>query len=721
MRSAKTNAFMRPIKSHLLTSMLVIASLQPHFAADPISAIATNDQPYRLDTITVLGSAETGPANVGSATTISGGALTDRGVTSPRELTAITPNLTTFDANGDRTPRFSLRGLRENNFSYGESAVGIYVDDVPYSDLYTRGTPLFNVESGEFFRGPQPGLFGANRPGGVLNLLTRLPGNAVRANGSVSYGNYDALAINGGVSGPIVKDNLFLGLSGLFNQRDGYFDNLVTGNDPDTRETLAGRAQLRWLATDRVDITATVVADRMRDGAIITRPITAPGDIYDVEYDNDGHNDLESQTYSLRAAWTGDSVEAISVTTFRNWKQDLAGDFDFYLFEFNIPGTAPVRAFEGIASPKVESWSQEFRLQSLETDSALKWNSGLYWAHTTTDYSSGQRYGPDAAASLGNPFLFDGATDLVFGQRKTDNLALFGQTTYSATEKLDLTAGLRLEHFNVEGDRNHTFAGAPIAAVRTFDESYNSIQPKLAATFHLTTNLSAWASFTTGFQPGGFNPSSDLAALSTYDESTSLHYEIGSSASLLDGKLLLSAAGFWIDSDDYQVYRLVGPGPTDFSVLNAQAVRTLGAELELRALPCKQFEFRLAGGYQHAEFRDFTTPTAQNLDGNRVNFVPEFTLDASVTSRLKCGAFGTLGVTGVGEYWFDETNTAKQGEYALLYARVGWQGKHWGIAAFGKNLTGKKYYANALDLGGGTILGTPGDPLTWGIELSAKF
>ena len=718
-RLAKIHSWPATTSILLLNLAVVLAETQPPPAPTNLDA-----QPYRLGTVIVTGDVNDAPAVSASVSMVSGGELEDRGITSARDLTAITPNLATFDANGDRTPRFSLRGLRENNFSYGESAVAIYLDDVPYSDLYTRGMPLFDIYSGEFYRGPQPTLFGANRPGGVLNLMTRLPGNECRGHGTVSYGNYNAIGVAAGADGPIIKDHLFFGVSGFFNQRDGYFDNLVTGNDPDHHETLAGRAQLRWTPTERLDFTASVVADRFRDGGVIVRPLAAPGDLYDVAYDQDGHNHQNSQTYALRGAWTGDSVKAISVTSWRRWQQDVAGDFDF--LEFSFPGSLP--AVQGFAKPEVQQWSQEFRLESLDRDAAFKWNAGAYWSELATDYSSGRLYGPAAPIFL-SPMLSAGDTEVTSGRNRSDDYAMFGQGTYTVAEKLDLTAGLRFEYVDVKGNRNHTqtFSGFPIVNARSYEADFHSFQPRAGLAYHFTPEVVAWFNFTTGFQPGGFNPSSDTAALSKYDPAESLHYEIGAGANMFDGKLTARASGFWTDTHNYHVYRYAGPGPADFSVLNADEARTIGGELELRARPCEFFEFRLAGGYQHAGFRDFQTPNGQDLDGKTINFVPDFTIDASVTGRAKCGVYATVGVTAVGDYWFDEPNTAKQNAYGLLYARAGWQGKNFGVAIFGRNLTDEHYYANTLDLGpqpgypNGFLVGTPGDPLTFGGELSVRF
>ena len=83
----------------------------------------TNTQPYRLDTVVVSADSLPATGNISASTRITGTELENRQAFSMRELTALVPNLTTFDANGDRGPRFSLRGLRENNFKIGRAHV----------------------------------------------------------------------------------------------------------------------------------------------------------------------------------------------------------------------------------------------------------------------------------------------------------------------------------------------------------------------------------------------------------------------------------------------------------------------------------------------------------------------------------------------------------------------------------------------------------------------
>ena len=69
---------------------------------------------------------------------VAGGFFERGGFDDTRELTAIAPNTSIFDGNNQRTPRFSLRGFRENNFLIGEPTVALYVDDVPFTDVASR-------------------------------------------------------------------------------------------------------------------------------------------------------------------------------------------------------------------------------------------------------------------------------------------------------------------------------------------------------------------------------------------------------------------------------------------------------------------------------------------------------------------------------------------------------------------------------------------------------
>jgi len=126
-----------------------------------------------------------------SVTLLSGDTITMGGIQEVRDIQTVLPNFTVFDANNTRMPKFSVRGLRENNFGVGQSVVGLYVDGVPYTDMMSRGLSLYDVDHIEFLRGPQGTLYGAGAaPGGVINIRTRQPGAEWGGSAGLGYGDY---------------------------------------------------------------------------------------------------------------------------------------------------------------------------------------------------------------------------------------------------------------------------------------------------------------------------------------------------------------------------------------------------------------------------------------------------------------------------------------------------------------------------------------------------
>ena len=72
---------------------------------------------------------------------------------------------------------FSLRGIGTNVFSINiEPSVAIVVDDVPLVRSSQAFSDLLDIERIEVLRGPQSTLFGKNASAGVVNVITRDPG-----------------------------------------------------------------------------------------------------------------------------------------------------------------------------------------------------------------------------------------------------------------------------------------------------------------------------------------------------------------------------------------------------------------------------------------------------------------------------------------------------------------------------------------------------------------
>jgi iron complex outermembrane receptor protein len=180
--------------------------------------------------------------------------------------------------------------------------------------------------------------------------------------------------------------------------------------------------------------------------------------------------------------------------------------------------------------------------------------------------------------------------------------------------------------------------------------------------------------------------------------------------------------GFYSDVHNFQDSFPIGFG--SFVMLNAERVHTAGLETELLARPVHGLELTCRIGYVSSRFDRFATGNGVNLDGNDVDFVPEYTVDISTAWRPGHGLFLQAGAQGIGAFALDEANTARQSAYWLLNLRAGWEGRHCGFAVFGRNLLETHYVANAIHLvtpQGSTFLAIPSDPLTFGVEVFARF
>jgi iron complex outermembrane recepter protein len=688
-----------------------------------VQAFAQNSNaPAQLAPVTVTGAAVTAipQSDSSSATVVSGDEVQVGEITSTRDLTAQTPNLSVFDANDQRTPKFSFRGFRENNFGVGEPVVGLYVDDVPYFDLYSRGLALFDAQEIQFVRGDQGTLYGASGVGGVINVLTVQPQNQTHGYAEASYGDYNAQNYQLGLSGPLVTNKLFFGINGLDTSRIGFVYNNLIHDHPDSQNTLDLRGVLKWTPSDPWDITLTANAGRDNDGFVPTYEPGLDTSPFGVSRNINGYVDTDNLDEALKIGCDAGSVRVTSVMTHREWQQNVFQEVP------PPPPFNPMLEAEGFAAPKLEQWTEELRAESADPDAQLKWRAGMYYANADQRDDSGSITGAGS-----NPTTSDS---------QSDTYALFGQGTYTLWNQLDLTAGLRLtyDYRNMQRADSYPVGFGPPLGGLTFaanlSDEFTAAQPKFAVAWHFTPTLETYASVTAGYQSGGFNPYVDTPALSRFSPERDWQFETGVKSSWFDNKLSANAALFYTIADDYQTYRIDPLDPLEAYMLNAQRADLYGAELELTARPFKDLDLSAGAGYTEAQYARFTEPGAatltglpENLDGKAISFVPEFTANVSARYRLPWWHLYVRGeVIGVGRYHLDDSyNTTAgpttQDAYVLVNAQVGYESRHFEVYFFAKNIFDEHYFNNALNLGYPTLLLQTGDPDTYGVAVTARF
>ncbi len=150
-----------------------------------------------------------------------------------------------------------LRGLGPRN-------TRIFIDGVEMSDTsqsqshYAAGEmDMADIERIEVLRGPQPGRFGPDAGGGVVNIVTRRPAGPLSGQVGAEYGSFDTKRANASLSGARDRVDFRASLSGTWS--DGYsdFSRWRGGqeNDPFRQWAAAGRIGVQ--ATDELRLDAT--------------------------------------------------------------------------------------------------------------------------------------------------------------------------------------------------------------------------------------------------------------------------------------------------------------------------------------------------------------------------------------------------------------------------------------------------------------------------------
>lgn len=148
---------------------------------------------------------------------------------------------------------FKIRGIGADVVAQsGDAGVGVHMNDVPLTGNRLFEAEFYDVERVETLRGPQGTLYGRNSTGGVINVITNKPVLGERQSFVRSvFGTYDTFKLKAMSNVPI-GDKAAFRVAGSYLIRDGFADNLVTGNSIDDRDLYSIRATLAFEPNERL-------------------------------------------------------------------------------------------------------------------------------------------------------------------------------------------------------------------------------------------------------------------------------------------------------------------------------------------------------------------------------------------------------------------------------------------------------------------------------------
>ena len=623
----------------------------------------------------------------------------------------------------------ALQSIRGIQIFSENPAVATYVDGVNYLDILAGGFPLIDVERIEVLRGPQGTLYGRNAMGGVVNVITKSPGNQPELSALAEMGNlgHGRFAVN--YRSPLVKDRLFLSAGGLYQTDNGFLTNDTTGvarAEADAQgqrlgdqQTIYGSAKLTYLPSTSFSLALDVKAQRdwsdastffvqqSSDVAALARP-----DVINLGVV--GNHDRRIVTAALTAKYYGAGYTLESITAGQRINLAFA-DIESGGFRYS---TLDATTLGGFPDPQVV-WSQELRVASTG-NGPLSYTAGLYGFHQnafepTTNLAI--ELGPDFYGVTRNASSNYGA-------------AAFGELRYQITNKLQVTGGLRydVEHrvaeFNGFGDLVLTGGQFnELVADTSLSGDYSALSPRLAVRYQPNPNSTLYASYSRGFRAGGINTRrAPLGALQTFDPEFSNNYEVGYKVALAKFPLSLAATAFWIDWTDLQFFNVL-PNMA-FARTNVGDATSRGLELEVSTAPLAQLRIDVSAGYNETQYEDFLLSRftgETNVGGNRLSNAPIYTGYAAVTYDVDLGKDWLLqprlDYRRVGEQFTDIQNDIRVTPYGVANARLALSHGRYTLSLWGRNLTDERYLAYGSPDSSFTRRSTIAPPRTYGLTI----
>ncbi len=336
---------------------------------------------------------------------------------------------------------------------------------------------------------------------------------------------------------------------------------------------------------------------------------------------------------------------------------------------------------------------------------------------------------------------------------ENESWAIFGDFTYSITDKLDLTAGARFSYdekaFAVSTTPQNQIAGADVGlafsqpgSVKNSEE-WESLTSRVAVNYHVNNDVMLFATWSQGFKPGGFNSfitdqNGDGIAdeLEPFDEEEISNIEVGIKSTWFDGNLRFNASLYDFTYDNKQELSLTDEIYVG-QVLPLYATRTSdlegdGYELELQWLATDNLLIAANMSHTQTEYTRYGLFAGEDADDDKTGkpstSVPENKYNVFVEYRQPIGDAGSL-TTNINYNWTDErtgTNEdAKIDSYDLINARLTYEPNNgdWTIAAWSNNLTDEEYVYNIGGTGGAIgsepVSRAPGR--TYGLDFTYNF
>lgn len=412
------------------------------------------------------------------------------------------------------------------------------------------------------------------------------------------------------------------------------------------------------------------------------------------------------------------------------------------LWLFKLAGTNATGA-PGGQTFKSETYSNELQLQGESADGKLNYTAGVF-------YSNQKRF-EIIPINIGADVVPGGIADISYAYRnRQTSKAVFAQLSYKVTDKLTATLGGRYtwETVGIRQAAGNVFGVDPNSPAA--DQSQKLSAPAWTASvqYQIDPNNMVYFNQRGSFRSGNLNgtvapftdPLTGKPANLFKNEKVhdfELGYKFNGRIAAVPVQFNVAAYKIIVKDAQRALYAVVGGAPAGFTVNVPEAV-TKGVEVDAFVGLTSWLDVGFNLAYTDAKYtkRNVPIPFVGNIAVDSYPDAPKWA--GSGFAELKFPVPSEIGGVSLradyykqSSFFFSNTNgTSTPGTgldgYSTLAMRLNWKEimeSQVSAALFVRNLTKNTYYISGYALGASNGVNTayPGEPRTFGAELSVKF
>lgn len=706
---------------------------------------------------------------------INSGFMENNNINEIDALSVFVPGLQVRMQGVDR-PSFVIRGLTSDEVSpAAQPRISVFYNNVPISRANGAAMELFDMQQVDVLKGPQGTLFGRGAEIGSVNYISRKPDSGFNGYVAAGIGNYSQKELTGAINLPVINNKLLIRFAGIYDYQDGYIRNTF-GGKLNGKNTFAGRFSASYLPApnNKIDFVLNYQKDDNPGLGFMSmsypntnasndpfgyvasleqgRNLADNRDIFDATltmkhfYNVNNYLTSISSYHNIKSysRWDGDGTAAAAI----DMSEDDGARQFYQEFRYNYSINNKLNGSIG-ASYWFEKASQNYWFSPDEQDMFhLFFNTGYL---VTPD---GQPYpvtnlppDPQLGPLAGLPLVTD-HQEADYNNAINQALEGFADANYQLTDKLSITAGIRLISEWIKLANSAQMTGGSPSTLGFLSGNYPNLFFKpsdekeistnnLALTwrgglkYSFNENVNIFANYSRGRRPKvlQFTSAGEGQVLAA---ETVNSYDLGLKTAIRQ-RLWFDIGLFYYNYLDFQTSAWVADANTgefNYIVKDGGKASSYGAEANIKFSVLKGLSIFGNYAYIHARFAENDiNDSRQEYAGNIFRLTPENSYAIGLNARVQVAngiyLFGIPTWSYKTKIFFEDANTPalEQNAYGLLNFNAGIQSKHFMLSFFGSNMSEQKYILSAGNTGSlfGDPTQIPGPPRMSGTKLTWKF